>query len=51
MNSKPALEFFTPIIQSSLGILIEITYGLAIILSSLGIIYLVLILKWSSSRI
>ena len=51
MNSKPALEFFTPLIQSSLGILIEIAYGLAIILANLGIIYLVLILKWSSSRV
>ena len=53
MNSKPALEFFisSPLIQSSLGILIEIAYGLTIILSSVGIIYLVLILKWSSNRI
>ncbi|MEK6564912.1 MAG: hypothetical protein AABZ65_07815 [Candidatus Omnitrophota bacterium] len=41
----------SPLVQSSLGILIEIAYSLAIILSSIGIIYLVLILKWSSSRI
>ncbi|MEK6567522.1 MAG: hypothetical protein AABZ27_02130 [Candidatus Omnitrophota bacterium] len=41
----------SPLIQSSLGILIEVAYGLAIILSGIGIIYLVLILKWSSSRI
>ena len=39
-----------PIYQSTLGILVEIAYSAAIMLASTGIIYLVLVLKWSSGR-
>lgn len=36
--------------QSILGILVEIGYSFAIILSAIGIIYLILLLKWFSVR-
>jgi hypothetical protein len=59
MNSKPALEFsnaglelvamklmqfFSSCYQASLGILIEIAYSFAIILTSVIVIYFVLLL-------
>ena len=37
--------------QSILGILVEIAYSLAIMLSAAGIIYLIQILKWSLGRL
>ena len=37
--------------QSILGILVEIAYSLAIMLSAAGIIYFILILKWSLGRL
>ena len=48
MNLK---NFAYPIYQSTLGFLIEIAYSFAIMLAALGVIYLVLVLKWSSGRL
>lgn len=37
--------------QSTLGILVEIAYSFAIILTSIAVIYFVLFLKWSLNRL
>lgn len=48
MKLKNAANYFY---QSAQGVLIEVAYSLAIVLTGAAIVYLVLILKWSSSRI
>ena len=44
-------NFAYPIYQSTLGVLVELAYSAAIMLASIGVIYLVLVLKWFSGRL